>query len=80
MSLDERIHELCSRIELSRDPDEVCELTGLLKAALHVKIHDLTNSIAAVIRNTPYRSLLDLGDTTAAHSERRPPVSDYSAA
>ena len=80
MYLDEHIHELCGKIELSRDPDEVCELTGLLKAALHVKIQDLTNSVAAVIRNTPYRTLLDLGDATVTHSERKPPVTDYSAA
>ncbi len=80
MSLDERIHELSNRIELSRDPDEVCELTGLLKAALHVKIQDLTNSLATVIRNMPYRTLLELGDTTVTHRERKPPISDYSAA
>ena len=80
MSPDERIHELCSKIEISRDPDEVCELTGLLKAALHVKIQDLTNSIAAVIRNTPYRTLLDMTDTKVTHSERKPPLADYSAA
>jgi len=80
MSLDERIHELCNRIEISKDPDELCELTGLLKAALHVKIQDLTNSIAAVMRNTPYRTLLDMSDTKVTHSERKPPVTDYSAA
>jgi hypothetical protein len=80
MSLDERIHELSNRIELSTDPDEVCELTGLLKAALHVKIQDLTNSLAAVIRNMPYRTLLEFGDTTVTHRERKPPISDYSAA
>ncbi len=80
MSVDERIRELCNRIEISKDPDELCELTGLLKAALHFKIHELTNSIAAVIRNTPYRTLLDLGETNATHSERKPSVSDYSAA
>jgi hypothetical protein len=33
-----------------------------------------------VIRNTPYRTLLDLGDATVTHSERKPAVSDYSAA
>jgi len=80
MSPDERVHELYNRIELSRDPDEVCELIGLLKAALHVKIQDLTNSIASVIGNTPYRTLLDMSDTKVTHSERKPPVTDYSAA
>ena len=80
MSLDERIHELCSRIEISKDPDEVCELTGLLKAALHAQIQDLTNSIAAVIRNTPYRTLLGLSDTMVTQRERKPPTADYSAA
>jgi hypothetical protein len=80
MSLDERIDEIWSKIEISTDPDEVCELTGLLKAALHLKIRDLTDSVAAVIRNTPYRSLLDIGDEKITPSERKPPISDYSAA
>jgi hypothetical protein len=80
MSLDEHIHELCGKIELSRDPDEVCELTGLLKAALHAQIKDLTDSIAAVIRNTSYRTLLDLSDSAVEQRERKPPSSDYSAA
>ena len=80
MSLDERIHELTNRIEISRDPDEVCELTGLLKAALHAKIQDLANSITAVLRNTSYGTLLDLSDTSATYGERKPSASDYSAA
>jgi hypothetical protein len=80
MSLENRIHELFNRIEISKDPDEVCELTGLLKAALHAQIKDLTDSIAAVIRNTSYRTLLDLSDTAVAHPERKSPSSDYSAA
>jgi len=80
MSLDDHIRELCIRVEISHDPDELCEVTGLLRAALHAKIAELSNGVADVIRNTPYGSLLEITDARVTSGERKPPASDYSAA
>jgi len=81
MSLDERIHELYIQVATAKDPDEVCQTLGLLRAALRAQIEHLNESVAEVIRNTPYRTThLRLTDPSQENSRRKPPTGDYSAA
>jgi len=81
MSLDERIHELYTRLASTKDPDELCQTLGLLRAALHAKIEHLTASAADVIRSTSYRTAMSrLTDPSPKSPQRKLPASDYSAA
>jgi hypothetical protein len=80
MPLDERIHELCNRLATTSDPDEACELAGLLRAALRAKTESLINGVADVIRGTHYGTLLGLTPPQPAYNQRKPPTTDYSAA
>ena len=81
MPLDERIHELYTRLATSKDPDDLCNTLGLLRAALHAKIEYLTDTVAGVIGSTPYGTILpmltDLGPKSA---QRQLPATHYSAA
>ena len=81
MSLDERIHELYTRLASTKDPDELCQTLGLLRAALLAKIEHLTASAADVISNTSYRTAISrLTDPRPKSPQRKLPASDYSAA
>jgi hypothetical protein len=81
MSLDERIHELYTRLATTNDPDDLCKTLGLLRAALYAKIEYLNETVADVIRNTPNRTTyLRLADPSQGNSQRKPPTGDYSAA
>ena len=81
MSLDERIHELYTRLASTKDPDELCQTLGLLRAALHAQIEYLTASAADVIRSTSYRTPISrLTDPSPKSPQRKLPASDYSAA
>ncbi len=78
MSLDERIHELYTRLATTQDPDELCNTLGLLRAALHLKIEYLNESAADVIRSTSYRT--NMSRPTDPSPQRKLPTSGYSAA
>ena len=81
MSLDERIHELYTRLASTKDPDELCQTLGLLRAALHAQIEYLTASAADVLRSTSYRtSILRRTSAKPTSPQRKLPASDYSAA
>ena len=81
MSSDERIHELYTRLASTKDPDELSQTLGLLRAALHAQIEYLTASAADVIRSTSYRTAMSrLIDPSPKTPQRKLPASDYSAA
>jgi hypothetical protein len=81
MSLDERIHELYTRLASTKDPDELCQTLGLLRAALHAQIEYLTASAADVLRTTSHRTATSrLTDPSHQSPQRKLPASDYSAA
>ena len=81
MPLDDRIHELYTRLASTKDPDELCQTLGLLRAALHAHIEYLTASVADVISSTSHRSSMSrLTDPSPKSPQRKLPASHYSAA
>ncbi len=73
MPLDDRIHELYSRLATANNPDELCNILGLLRAALHEKIEYLTESAADVIRNTSCRTSMSTLTNASLKSPQRKP-------